>query len=136
MSRYSFLSSFIRSAGLFVILQCICLYQAFGQTPGAEVFHINEPIHLDGRLDEPAWKSAKPIGNLIQVIPGEGESPRERTEVRVLVDDNALYFGITCFDGDPSSIIATQRTRDANLDVDDSITIVLDPFFDQRNGYG
>ena len=120
---------------MLAIFYCLCPYQVFGQTPGAEVFHINETITADGRLDEPAWKSAKPIGNLIQVIPREGEAPRERTEVRVLVDSNALYFGITCFDSDPSSIISTQLTRDANLDVDDSVTIVIDPFFDQRNGF-
>ncbi|MDR0310994.1 MAG: DUF5916 domain-containing protein, partial [Acidobacteriota bacterium] len=138
MSVYSLLLLFVRlagCAGTIAIFHYICLPQAFGQTPGAKAFHIDEPIRLDGRLDEPAWKSAVPIGNLIQVLPREGEAPRERTEVRVLVDGNALYFGITCFDSDPSSIIATQLTRDANLGVDDSITIVLDPFFDQRNGF-
>ena len=29
----------------------------------------------------------------------------------------------------PREIVSTQLTRDANLDVDDRITIVLDPFF-------
>ena len=138
MSFYSLLRPLVRLAGYAgaaAILHCICLIQTFGQTPRASAFHINESIHLDGRLDEPAWKSAIPIGDLVQVVPREGEAPRERTEVRVLVDSNALYFGITCFDGDPSSIIATQLTRDADLEVDDSITIVLDPFLDYRNGF-
>ena len=138
MSRYSLPRSLVQMTGYaltFVILHCVCSYQAFGQTPRAEVLSINESIRLDGRLDEAEWKYATPIGNLVQVIPREGEAPRERTEVRVLVDGNALYFGIICFDGDPSSIITTQRTRDADLSVDDSITIVLDPFFDQRNGF-
>jgi hypothetical protein len=138
MSVYSLLRSLARlagCAGAVAIIHYICLCQAFGQTPRAEAFHLNEAIQLDGRLDEPAWKSAAPIGNLVQVLPREGEAPRERTEVRVLVDSNALYFGIISYDSDPSSIIATQLTRDANLDVDDSITIVLDPFLDYRNGF-
>ena len=138
MFSCSLLSWFVRLAGyagMLAIFNYVCLPQAFGQTPRAEVLRINEPISLDGRLDEPAWKMAVPIGNLVQVIPREGEAPRERTEVRVLVDDNALYFGIICYDQDPASIIATQMTRDANLSVDDNITIVLDPFFDQRNGF-
>lgn len=118
-----------------VVINYICPHQAFGQTPTAEVFHINESIRLDGKLDEPAWKSAVPIENLIQVLPREGATPREKTEVRVLVDSDALYFGITCFDENPAAIISTQLTRDADIDVDDGITIVLDPFFDQRNGF-
>ena len=32
-------------------------------------------------------------------------------------------------------IVSTHLTRDANLDVDDQVTIVLDPFFDHRNGF-
>ncbi len=94
-----------------------------------------ERIRLDGRLEESAWQKAEPIGDLIQVIPREGDPPSEKTEVRVLFDGDALYFGIICFDQTPSEIVATQLTRDAELDVDDNIRIVLDPFFDQRNGF-
>src|SRR5262249_27453258 len=32
-------------------------------------------------------------------------------------------------------IVATQLGRDSDLEVDDRITIVLDPFFDHRNGF-
>ena len=32
-------------------------------------------------------------------------------------------------------IVTTQLSSDANLDVDDRLTIVMDPFFDHRNGY-
>ena len=138
VSIRSSLLSFIRPAvcaGMAVIINYVCLHQAFGQTPRAEVLYINEHIRLDGRLDEPAWKQAVPIGDLVQVLPREGEAPRERTEVRVLVDNNAIYFGIICFDRNPASIVSTQLTRDADLGVDDSVTIVLDPFFDQRNGF-
>ncbi|MBN1569675.1 MAG: carbohydrate binding family 9 domain-containing protein [Acidobacteria bacterium] len=53
----------------------------------------------------------------------------------LLVDGEALYFGVTCFDRTPSAVIATQLTRDAELDVDDNISIVIDPFLDHRNGF-
>jgi hypothetical protein len=122
-------------AGVLAILYFTFALQAFAQVPKATASLISEEIRMDGRLDEPAWKSATPIGDLVQVLPKEGEKPSERTEVRVLVDSNALYFGITCFNRAPSSIIATQLTRDADLSVDDNITVVLDPFFDHRNGF-
>jgi len=134
----SLLMSAGRLSGLAGVAALLCLIQAlqaFAQPPKAQAFAINERIRLDGRLDEAAWNSAMPIGDLVQVLPKEAESPSERTEVRVLVDSDALYFGITCFDGAPQSIVSTQLTRDANLEVDDSISIVVDPFFDQRNGF-
>lgn len=112
---------------------------------GAPLLHARPPegsassaageIRLDGRLDEAAWAAAVPIGELTQVLPDEGGSPSERTEIRVLVDKDALYFGVACFDRSPEGIIATELTRDADLDVDDSISVVLDPFFDHRNGF-
>lgn len=108
---------------------------AVAQARSGKAVSAGERIRLDGRLDEPAWLRAVPIGSLTQIDPKEGEPPTEATEVRVLYDSDAIYFGITCFDRTPGGIVATQLARDAELDVDDYITIVLDPFFDQRNGF-
>ncbi len=122
-------------AGLVTVAYLSQVNRVHAQIPKAQAFSINERIRIDGRLDEAAWNTAEPIGDLIQVLPKEGEIPSERTEVRVLVDNEALYFGIICYDRKPSAIIATQLTRDAQLNVDDSVTIVMDPFFNQRNGF-
>ena len=92
-------------------------------------------IHIDARLDEADWALPTPIGPLRQREPLEDQEPTEATEVRVLFDADALYFGVICRDREPDAIVSTQLTRDANLDVDDRITIVLDPFFDHRNGF-
>ena len=46
-----------------------------GAVPGprsAPVTAIAEPITIDGVLDEPAWRSAPPIGELVQRQPDEG----------------------------------------------------------------
>src|SRR6266576_4395475 len=58
-------------------------------------------IHLDGRLDEPAWKAAAPAVGFIQSYPKPGEKASDQTEVRVLYDDAALYVGIRLFDQHP-----------------------------------
>jgi hypothetical protein len=117
------------------VIHFIQLHQAFAQAAKARAFSTTERIRIDGKLDEPVWKSASPIGDLIQVLPREGDAASEKTDVKVMVDSDALYFGITCFDSKPSAIISTQLTRDAELEVDDYISIVIDPFFDQRNGF-
>lgn len=125
----------LKLAAVVVAIIVVHCHQAGAQAPTAQAARTDERIRLDGRLDEPAWQRATPIGELIQVNPKEGEAPTEKTEVRVLYDSEAIYFGIVCFDRTPSGIVSTQLARDGDLDVDDTIWIALDPFFDQRNGF-
>jgi hypothetical protein len=94
-----------------------------------------ETIRIDGRLDEAAWRETVPLSRFVQREPAEGGEPSEETEIRVLFTDTALYVGAICHDRSPREIVATQLSRDADLDVDDRLTIVLDPFFDHRNGF-
>lgn len=51
---------------------------------------------IDGRLDEPVWKSAELSSAFTQKFPLPGQPPTEPTTVRVLYDGTALYFGIEC----------------------------------------
>ncbi len=92
-------------------------------------------IHLDGVLDEPAWAQAGVIAQLRQQSPHPGEVTSFGTEIRVLVDAENLYFGITCQDPDPGRIAVHTMQRDGNLRGDDSLAIVLDTFGDGRRGY-
>jgi hypothetical protein len=93
------------------------------------------PVRLDGRLDEASWAGAVPIGALTQTEPEEGAPPGEATEVRVLLDEHSLYFGIRCVDRDPGGIAATKMGRDGDLEGDDHVMVVLDTFGDRRNGF-
>jgi hypothetical protein len=105
-------------------------------TPGRAVAtRTTAAIRVDGRLDEAAWQQAQPIGKLVQREPLEGAEASEATDVRILYNDHALYVGVLCRDRSPRDIVSTQLARDADLDVDDRITIVLDTFFDHRNAF-
>ena len=59
----------------------------------------------------------------------------ENTEVRVVQDERALYFGVICHDTNPKGIIAQDMRRDAPLSNDDYIGIYLDTYHDHRNFY-
>ncbi len=93
------------------------------------------PLDIDGDLSDEAWAAAVPIADFVQQDPHYNEPVSEHTEVRVLFDDEALYFGIRCDDADPSGIIGRERRRDNALAADDRFEIVLDTFHDHRNGY-
>jgi hypothetical protein len=128
-------SQLITVALIFLTILVLTSCQTFGQVPTLHATVITERIRIDGKLDEPAWQLAAPVSNFTQVDPKEGAAPTENTEVRVLVDVNALYLGITCYDRSPDRIVSTVLTRDNFLDPDDMLVIVLDPFLDRRNGY-
>ncbi len=91
-------------------------------------------ITLDGRIDEDVWQSATPITDFTQQEPVEGAQPSEKTEVRVVFDDDHLYLGVIVYD-DPDGILAYQRERDAYLSTDDRFMWILDTFLDGRTGY-
>jgi hypothetical protein len=87
------------------------------------------PIRVDGRLDERAWAAAPPAGNFVQRDPDEGQPASERTEVRVLYDDEALYVGGRMFESDPGRIRARLARRDEPIWNAD----VLEFYIDSRN---
>ena len=92
-------------------------------------------IQVDGALDEPAWTGAEEIDEFTQVEPDEGALPSQRTTVKVLANASALVFGIVSHEPDPSGIVSFSVRRDAELDDEDHVRIVLGPFVDGRSGY-
>lgn len=56
------------------------------------------PIHVDGRLSEPDWARAEVATGFVQRKPEPNEPESQRTEVRVLVNDGALYVAARMFD--------------------------------------
>ncbi len=103
--------------------------------PAVRAGGLEGEIHLDGRLDEPAWASAGVIPNLTQQDPHPGEPTPYATEVRFLVDAGALYLGIRCVDPHPERIAVHTMQRDGNMRGDDSVALVLDTFGDGRTGF-
>jgi hypothetical protein len=103
--------------------------------PAIAVGALAAGIHLDGRLDEAMWISATPIGRLTMTEPVEGGVPTCSTMVWVVADRSTLVIGVRAFDPEPDRITSYAIARDAGLQDEDHIRIVLDPFLDGRSGY-
>src|SRR5207247_1727496 len=82
-------------------------------------------IKLDGKLDEPVWSKAQPVDGFTQHDPEEGKPVSERTEVRILVGEDALYVGARLFDREPGKIRRRLVRRDENL-ASDYFALLLD----------
>ena len=123
---------------------CAWASPASGQQPGplvgagvrtAPVTAATSEVVIDGVLDEAAWRDAPTMGELIQRQPDTGQPATERTDVRLLYDRSHLYVGVMALDSEPDRVIGTQMARDASLNADDRIEILLDTFRDQRSAF-
>ena len=104
-------------------------------TQVAQAVPVERAPKLDGTLDDSLWQLAKPITDFRQREPLEGQPATEKTEVRILYTRRAVYFGIHCFDSNPSRIIASELRRDVSQDLDDHFEILIDSNHDRRGGY-
>ena len=100
----------------------------------AEALRIDEPIELDGRLDEPVWQRATPAVEFYQQAPREGALADFPTEVRFLYDDTMLYVGAMLYDDEPDKLIVNELSRDFSARNNDFFGLVLDLFRDRENG--
>ena len=90
---------------------------------------------IDGVLDDVCWQNAPVISDFTQVDPVQGAAPTERTEVRVLYDQDHIYFAVRCYDREPHRIVATKMQHDTDLESDDTIALTFDTFGRKRSGY-
>ncbi|MGB2843999.1 MAG: carbohydrate binding family 9 domain-containing protein, partial [Candidatus Aminicenantaceae bacterium] len=96
---------------------------------------INESIEIDGLLNEPGWKKAVDANELMQFKPEKGNPDYVETTIKILYDDNFIYFGFLCYDPQPDKIEAQVKERDKDLRNDDSVYILIDSLFDRDNFY-
>ena len=98
--------------------------------------YIEGEIVVDGNLDEPEWSLAQPATDFIQNDPDMGEPATERTEVRILFDNEYLYVGVYCFDSaGREGLILSEIFRDVGNRQNDYFSIVLDTFEDDRSAF-
>ena len=96
---------------------------------------VSETIGVDGRLDEPAWQRAVPASNFLQRRPQAGQPSHERTDVRILYDDDNLYVGYWCFDSDAGHMVITGLEEDFRTTQSDGVTLTIDPLHDRQSGF-
>ncbi|HIE51040.1 MAG TPA: hypothetical protein EYP85_04715 [Armatimonadetes bacterium] len=89
----------------------------------------DEPVQVDGRLDEPIWAQTPPLPLTYCLLTRQG-SPTYPTEVRCAWDAENLYLAFVAEDPD---IWSEFTHRDANLWEAEVVEVYLDPDGDGRN---
>lgn len=101
--------------------------------PSVTAVRAARAITLDARLDEAAWIQAPVAPALTQTDPDEGAPGSERSEIRLLFDDDALYVG--AFLHDRGAISTRLARRDADIRDSDWFAIYLDSHHDHLTAY-
>src|SRR2546426_2437054 len=95
---------------------------------------VTDHIQAEGRPDEPDWAKATPVDRFTQRDPDEGKPVSERTEVRILIGEDALYVGARLYDREPAKIRRRLVRRDEDL-ASDYLAVLIDSYHDHLTTY-
>jgi hypothetical protein len=134
----------LRHAG-FAAALALCQEHASAQGAGPRDFSQYHPVAhavriaaseapaIDGDISDPVWRKAEIIDKFFQTEPDEGTPASERTEVRILYDEDNIYVAIFAADGKAPA--ARVKQRDGDFGGDDFVRIYLDPGRTRRDAY-
>jgi len=100
--------------------------------PMATAVRTTQPPAIDGRIAEETWASAPVISEFTQTDPNEGEPVSQRTDVRVLYDESAIYIGAMLYD---TGEIRGRLARRDGLGESDVFSVTLDSYHDHQTAY-
>ncbi len=95
----------------------------------------SEAPTIDGDLSDAVWEKATVIDDLKQRQPDYGAPPTERTVVRIMYDENNLYFSVYAYDSEPERVLVRAMARDGNTGSGDNFNLIIDPGLTRRNAY-
>jgi hypothetical protein len=87
------------------------------EPPHVVAVRASSPPAIDGRLDDAAWALAVPTTAFTQKFPDEGAPPSEKTTMRVLYDDDAIYISFDC-EQKSSPVVEHLSRRDRLVEAD------------------
>lgn len=96
--------------------------------------HSAEAVRIDGLLDDPVWADAAFVSDFLQRGKIRGFPPRERTEVAIAFDDEALYVGARLAVKD-SKQMRQLVSRHDEPGKEERLLISLDTYRDRQTAY-
>ncbi len=84
------------------------------------------PPVMDGKLNDPCWKTATRADGFFRYGGGHAPPAGEQTQAWVCADKTHLYFAFRCLDDHPELIKAGETQRNGNIFHDDYVGIDID----------
>lgn len=107
----------------------------FGQGKSIQALKIDKAPKIDGMLDDAVWEQATTLSDFVQNFPTYGIPASQKTEVKIVYDNQAIYVGAHIYD-DPSQVRKQITARDAEQQSDvDYFSVFFDTYSDKQNGF-
>ncbi len=120
---------------LLFFLGCVAFSGVMAQAnKEIQVKWVEEPISIDGDLNEPAWFQAPPAEDFWQYFPTDSLPSSYQTEIRMLYDKKYLYVSAVMYAPGEKYIIPSLR-RDFRAGGNDNISFMFDTFNDGNNAF-
>jgi hypothetical protein len=113
------------------ILIVTCALAADVPKPVYRATRVAKAPVIDGDLSDDAWKNAPEITDFTQRDPAEGKPATQKTSVKVVYTDEAIYFGVMMYDSRP---VTTKLARRDTILSCDWFHINLSPQHDGLSG--
>jgi hypothetical protein len=95
--------------------------------------YTKHPPKIDGVLDDIAWKESRVTGAFTQKFPAEATPPGEKTTLRIVYDDEAIYVSFDC--EQVKTPIVRRLTRRDRIVEADWVSIGLDTKGDGKSAF-
>jgi hypothetical protein len=89
---------------------------------------------IDGVLDDAAWEGVTVLSDFKMNFPAWGIEPTQKTEVKIIYDNTAIYVAAMMYDTAPDSIARQLGNRDDNLNAD-NFRLVFDTYNTEQDAF-
>ena len=120
---------------LLTVMLFSCCPVTFSQVRKIPAVRINQPIKIDGNLDDEAWQKVEATGDFITSNPVFGKASNHKTQVKIAYDNTAVYVGAYLYD-DPDNIRKQLTARDViSMQNVDYFVVGFDTYHDRQNAF-
>ncbi|OMQ11216.1 DUF5916 domain-containing protein [[Flexibacter] sp. ATCC 35103] len=111
-------------------------FLGYSQKKALQAQLITESISIDGKLNEPAWQNAPIASDFVMYQPDNGKPipENQKTEVKVLYNNDAIYVGVMMYDNEPNKILKEISQRD-NFGTADIFGVFINGFNDGQQSF-
>ena len=119
---------------LLLCLYCVNIISAQNEKKTTYATAFQGKIKIDGILDDEAWAMAPITTGFIENEPEPNTAPSQKTEVKIIYNEEGVYFGAFMHDTQADKILKELSVRDRKNNTD-WFGITLDTYQDGLNGF-
>jgi hypothetical protein len=96
----------------------------------------DQPIEIDGLLNEPVWEQCDVAENFHMIQPVDTALANQFSEIRMTYDDKNLYLSLIFFNNSvQGNYIIESLRRDFSFNKNDNFLLAMDPFNNKTTGF-